>query len=158
MPFKDLATVDSILLRQLPPVDDDDSRLALKRLIDVSMGVITPLSEQLTKPLPNAMVMVNSKELSTSAYKLLPEGTRLVVSVRGDEPYEDMDLLKGLDVTMLFYDLPFSEEKISRVHAARRLYEYLGDNDLNFPVIHHIQFPSGIHRWACSRMARCAAS
>ncbi|PQQ01748.1 4-hydroxy-3-methylbut-2-en-1-yl diphosphate synthase (ferredoxin) chloroplastic [Prunus yedoensis var. nudiflora] len=163
MPFKDLATVDSILLRQLPPVDDKrfflcengndmtiffvyDQRLALKRLIDVSMGVITPLSEQLTKPLPNAMVLVNTKELSTGAYKLLPEGTRLVVSVRGDEPYEVLDILKGIDATMLLHDLPFSEDKVSRVHAARRLFEYLGDNSLNFPVIHHIQFPSGIHR------------
>ncbi|PQQ01420.1 4-hydroxy-3-methylbut-2-en-1-yl diphosphate synthase (ferredoxin) chloroplastic [Prunus yedoensis var. nudiflora] len=119
MPFKDLATVDSILLRQLPPVDDNDSRLALKRLID---------------------------ELSTGAYKLLPEGTRLVVSVCGDEPYEVLDILKGIDATMLLHDLPFSEDKVSRVHAARRLFEYLGDNSLNFPVIHHIQFPSGIHR------------
>lgn len=50
-------------------------RLTLKRLVDVSMGVITPLSEQLTKPLPNAMALVNLKELSTGAYKLLPEGT-----------------------------------------------------------------------------------
>lgn len=49
-------------------------RLALKRLIDISMGVITPLSEQLTKPLPNALVMVTLNELSTGAYKLLPEG------------------------------------------------------------------------------------
>lgn len=48
--------------------------MALKRLIDVSMGVIAPLSEQLTKPLPNAMVLVNLKELSGGAYKLLPEG------------------------------------------------------------------------------------
>lgn len=54
-----------------------DQRLALKRLIDVSMGVIAPLSEQLTKPLPNAMVLVNLKELSTGAYKLLPEGTAI---------------------------------------------------------------------------------
>jgi len=38
------------------------------------MGVITPLSEQLTKPLPNAIVLVNLKELSTGAYKLLPQG------------------------------------------------------------------------------------
>lgn len=38
------------------------------------MGVITPLSEQLTKPLPNAMVLVNLKELSSGAHKLLPDG------------------------------------------------------------------------------------
>ncbi|KAH1219006.1 4-hydroxy-3-methylbut-2-en-1-yl diphosphate synthase (ferredoxin), chloroplastic [Glycine max] len=146
MPFKDLATVDSILLRELPPVDDADARLALKRLIDISMGVITPLTEQLTKPLPNAMVLVNLKEISTGAYKLLPQGTRLVVSVRGDEPYEELDILKGVDATMLLHDLPYTEDRISRVHAARRLFEYLSGNSLNFPVIHHIQFPNGIHR------------
>ncbi|WVY99351.1 hypothetical protein V8G54_025421 [Vigna mungo] len=172
MPFKDLATVDSILLRELPPLDDAEARLALKRLVDISMGVITPLSEQLTKPLPNALVLVNLKELSTGAYKLLPQakggsdnifsqstsnshdlisirnlsGTRLVVSVRGDESFEELDILKGVDATMLLHDLPYTEDKVSRVHAARRLFEYLSDNSLNFPVIHHIQFPNGIHR------------
>ncbi|CAN1346455.1 4-hydroxy-3-methylbut-2-en-1-yl diphosphate synthase (ferredoxin), chloroplastic [Linum perenne] len=146
MPFKDLATVDSILLRKLPPVDDIDARLALKRLIDISMGVITPLSEQLTKPLPNAMVLVNLKELSTGAYKLLPEGTRLVISVRGDEPYDELEILKDVDATMILHDLPYGEDKVGRVQAARRLFEYLQENALDFPVIHHIQFPSGIHR------------
>ena len=146
MPFKDLATVDSILLRELPPVDDKDSRLALKRLIDISMGVITPLSEQLTKPLPNAMVLVTLKEISTGAYKLLPEGTRLVVSARGDESVEELEILKSIDATMILHDLPYTEEKIGRVHAARRLFDYLSENALNFPVIHHIEFPKGIHR------------
>ena len=146
MPFKDLATVDSILLRELPPVDDADARLSLKRLIDISMGVITPLSEQLTKPLPHAMVLVNLKEISSGAYKLLPGGTRLVVSVRGDEPYEELELLKTVDPTIVLHDLPISEERVSRVHAARRLFEYLQENSLGYPVIHHLQFPEGIHR------------
>ncbi|KAL4190210.1 hypothetical protein AMTRI_Chr07g23550 [Amborella trichopoda] len=146
MPFKDLATVDTILVRELPPTDDSDVRLALKRLIDITMGVLTPLSEQLTKPLPNAMVLINLKELSSGAHKLLPEGTRLAVSVRGDEPYEELEILKNLDITMLLNNLPPTEDKISRVHAARRLFGYLADNALNFPVIHHLQFPSGAHR------------
>lgn len=38
------------------------------------MGVLTPLSEQLTKPLPNAIALVNLKELASGANKLLPEG------------------------------------------------------------------------------------
>ncbi|KAH9660835.1 4-hydroxy-3-methylbut-2-en-1-yl diphosphate synthase (ferredoxin) [Citrus sinensis] len=125
MPFKDLATVDSILLRELPSVDDHDA---------------------LTKPLPHAMVLVNLQELSTGAYKLLPEGTRLVVSLRGDESYEELEILKDIDATMILHDLPFNEDKIGRVQAARRLFEYLSENNLNFPVIHHIQFPNGIHR------------
>ncbi|KAL8089833.1 hypothetical protein AgCh_039342 [Apium graveolens] len=146
MPFKDLATVDSILLRELPPLDDNDSRLALKRLIDVSMGVITPLSEQLVKPLPNAIVLATLKDLSSGTHKLLPKGTRIVVSVRGDEPYEELEFLKSIDATMLFHDLPNTDEKVGRVQAARRLFEYLSENSLNFPVIHHIQFPKGTHR------------
>ncbi|GFQ00270.1 4-hydroxy-3-methylbut-2-en-1-yl diphosphate synthase chloroplastic [Phtheirospermum japonicum] len=125
MPFKDLATVDSILLRELPAEDDKDA---------------------LTKPLPNALVMVTLNELSTGAHKLLPEGTRLVVSVRGDEPYDELKILKTTDAVMILHDLPYSEDKISRVHAARRIFEYLSENSLDFPVIHHIQFPKQIHR------------
>lgn len=147
MPFKDLATVDSILLRENPPIDDIDSRLALKRLIDVSMGVLTLLPEQLTKPLPNAIVLVNLNELSTGASKLLPMGTRLAVTVRGDESYEDLDILKdSQDITMLLNSIPWTDDKISRTHAARRLFEYLAESNLNIPVIHHLEFPAGTHR------------
>jgi (E)-4-hydroxy-3-methylbut-2-enyl-diphosphate synthase len=147
MPFKDLATVDSILLRELPPVEDAQARLALKRLVDISMGVLTPLSEQLTKPLPHAIALVNVDELSSGAHKLLPEGTRLAVTLRGDESYEQLDLLKGVDdITMLLHSVPYGEEKTGRVHAARRLFEYLETNGLNFPVIHHIEFPKSVNR------------
>ncbi|GJN05013.1 hypothetical protein PR202_ga22607 [Eleusine coracana subsp. coracana] len=147
MPFKDLATVDSILLRELPPVEDAEARLALKRLVDISMGVLTPLSEQLTKPLPHAIALVNLDELSSGAHKLLPEGTRLAVTLRGDESYEQLDILKGVDdITMLLHNIPYGEEKTGRVHAARRLFEYLQTNGLNFPVIHHIEFPKAIDR------------
>lgn len=47
-------------------------------------------------------------------------GTRLVVSVRGDELYEELEILKDVDATMILHNLPYTEEKISRVHAARR--------------------------------------
>lgn len=147
MPFKDLATVDSILLRELPAVEDAEARLALKRLVDISMGVLTPLSEQLTKPLPHAIVLVNLDELSSGAHKLLPQGTRLAVTLRGDESCEQLDTLKGVDdITMLLHSVPYGEEKTGRVHAARRLFEYLQANGLNFPVIHHIEFPKSTNR------------
>ncbi|XP_073149371.1 4-hydroxy-3-methylbut-2-en-1-yl diphosphate synthase (ferredoxin), chloroplastic-like isoform X2 [Henckelia pumila] len=146
MPYKDLATVDSILLRELPPLDDKNARLALKRLVDVSVGVIAPLSEQLSKPFPNALVLVTLKELSSGAQKLLQEGTRLVVSVRGDESQGELEILKNIDAAMILHNLPYAEEKTSRVHAARRLFEYFSENSLNFPVIHHIQFPEKAHR------------
>lgn len=47
-------------------------------------------------------------------------GTRLVVSLRGDESYEELEILKDIDATMVLHDLPFNEDKVGRVHAARR--------------------------------------
>lgn len=47
-------------------------------------------------------------------------GTRLVVSVRGDEPYGELEVLKNIDATMILHDVPFNEDNVSRVHAARR--------------------------------------
>lgn len=44
----------------------------------------------------------------------------MVVSVRGDEPYEELKILNDVDATMLLHEIPLSEDKISRVHAARR--------------------------------------
>ncbi|KAM3242084.1 hypothetical protein ACQJBY_054655 [Aegilops geniculata] len=126
---------------------DQLKRLALKRLVDISMGVLTPLPEQSTKPLPHAIVLVTLDELSSDAKKLLPEGTRFAVTLRGDESYEQLDVLKSVDnITMLLHNVPYGEEKTGRVHAARRLFEYLETSGLNFPVIHHIDFPKSIDR------------
>ncbi|KAM7462258.1 hypothetical protein LguiA_030379 [Lonicera macranthoides] len=85
-------------------------------MIDISMGIITPLSEQLNKPLPNAIVLVTLEELSTFARR-----PHLVVSARGDESTEELEILKSIDAMMVLR------------------------NDLNLPVIHHIEFPKGIH-------------
>jgi (E)-4-hydroxy-3-methylbut-2-enyl-diphosphate synthase len=60
MPFKDIATSDSLLLRMLPT--DKQSLLALKRLLDVNMGVIVPAAELDKQPLKNAMALMNLPE------------------------------------------------------------------------------------------------
>jgi len=47
-------------------------------------------------------------------------GTRLAVTLRGDEPEEKLKLLENLDLIMLLQYLPEGDEKSSRVHASRR--------------------------------------
>lgn len=146
MPYKDLATVDTILLNKLPEVADRASRLAVKRLTDVGIGVLTPLAEQLANPLPHAMALATLDEIISGAHENLPAGTRLAVTLRGDEPEEQLAKLKDLDLIMLLLYIPEGDEKSSRVHASRRLFEYLQTNDINFPVIHHLKFPANTHR------------
>ena len=62
MPFKDVATTDSILLRTLPPSTDTDARTAIRRLIEVSMGVIVPAEELEKDPLPNAVALMDLED------------------------------------------------------------------------------------------------
>lgn len=54
----------------------------------------------------------------TSSNMLL--GTRLAVTLRGDEPEEQLAILKDLDLIMLLHYLPEGDERSSRVHASRR--------------------------------------
>lgn len=146
MPYKDLATVDTIFLNKLPAAEDRASRLAVKRLTDVGIGVLTPVAEQLVNSLPHAMALATLDEIASGTHKELPTGIRLAVTLRGDEPEEKLEMLKDLDLIMLLQYLPEGDEKSSHVHASRKLFEYLQTNKLDFPVIHHLKFPANTHR------------
>lgn len=147
MPFKDLATVDSILVRELPAADNKPARQALRRLQESGMGVIAPLQELQAKPHANAVALLTLQESSRGAAAQLPPSTRVAVTLRGDEPYEQLDAaIKGQDLIMLLVEISAADERVSRVHASRRLFEYLQSNSLAVPVIHHLVFPEGTHR------------
>lgn len=62
MPFKDIATSDSIYMPKIPPSSDTEGRTALRRLIEVSMGVIVPASELERDPLPNAVALYSLED------------------------------------------------------------------------------------------------
>lgn len=62
MPFKDVATTDSVLLRKVPPSSDTEARKAIRRLVEVSMGVIVPAEELEKDPLPNAVALMDLED------------------------------------------------------------------------------------------------
>ena len=62
MPFKDIATSDSIFMRTIPPSSDKDARAAIRRLIEVNMGVIVPAKELEKDPLENAIALMDLTE------------------------------------------------------------------------------------------------
>lgn len=62
MPFKDVATADSILMRTLPPASDTEARKALQRLIEVNMGVIVPAAELEQNSLENSVALMTIEE------------------------------------------------------------------------------------------------
>ena len=58
MPFKDIATVDTILMRALPPQEDGKARQALRRLQEVGLHVIVPIEHLRENPMQDAIPLV----------------------------------------------------------------------------------------------------
>eukprot|EP00534_Pseudo-nitzschia_fraudulenta_P001938 CAMPEP_0201138534 /NCGR_PEP_ID=MMETSP0850-20130426/55978_1 /ASSEMBLY_ACC=CAM_ASM_000622 /TAXON_ID=183588 /ORGANISM="Pseudo-nitzschia fraudulenta, Strain WWA7" /LENGTH=755 /DNA_ID=CAMNT_0047409929 /DNA_START=140 /DNA_END=2407 /DNA_ORIENTATION=+ len=134
MPFKDIATTDSIFMETIPPSTDTEARTALRRLIEVSLGVIVPAAELEKDPLPNSVALFSLKE-AIANNGALPEGAiRLAISLDGDEDEEEILKLKELDPILCLLK---PKEEISHLHSARRVFEIFNANEIDTAVVHH---------------------
>lgn len=136
MPFKDIATSDSILLRTVPPATDTESRTAIRRLIEVSMGVIVPAEELEKDPLPNAVALMDLED-AVAKNGQLPEGAiRLAVTINGDEEEDVLRQVKDLKPVMCLLQ---PSDNLSHLHASRRVFEIFKANEIDASVIHHFK-------------------
>lgn len=134
MPFKDIATSDSIYMPTIPPSSDTESRTALRRLIEVSVGVIVPAAELEKDPLPNAVALLSLEEAIANDGKLPDGAIRLAISLDGDEDEEQILKIKELKPIVVMLK---PKEEISHLHAARRVFEIFNANDIDTAVVHH---------------------
>ncbi|GMH64259.1 hypothetical protein TrRE_jg5258 [Triparma retinervis] len=133
MPFKDIATVDSLLMRSLPENDDKQGRAALRRLQEVNVGVIAPKVELEARPLDNAVALMTLDE-AIEADGALPGGAiRLAIELTGTEAEDDLGKIGSLGPSMIFNS---PTEGISGLHASRRVFESLKSQGSTVPVIH----------------------
>lgn len=134
MPFKDIATSDSLFIRNLPPADDSNARAALRRMMEVGTGVVVPAKELEKNKLENAVALLTLTEaIETNGQ--LPEGAiRLAVEIDGTEDDEAIAKVKDLDPLMVLIAI---DDKLSQLHASRRIFEIFKANEINVPAIHH---------------------
>lgn len=133
MPFKDIATADSIFLRTSPPSSDTAARKSLRRLQDVNVGVIVPAESLEKDPLQNAVALMNIEDAIAKNGKL-PEGAiRAAITVTGNEDEDTIAAIKTLNPAMIFLSVP---EGLSTLHASRRFFETLKKHEISTPVIH----------------------
>jgi (E)-4-hydroxy-3-methylbut-2-enyl-diphosphate synthase len=147
MPFKDIATSDSIIMYSVPPASDVAGRRALRRLQEVGVHVLAPAEVLKSEPTPDA-VAIMQLAVAASAQReggvQLPAGAaRLAVFVDGTESDADLAALKELDAAMV---LLRTAPGLSRVHASRRVFEVLQRENIDVPVVHHVTFPDGAVR------------
>jgi len=136
MPFKDIATADSIFLRNVPPSSDSDARTALRRLAEVSVGLIAPAEELEKDPLPNAIALMSLTDAIAKKGALPTGAIRLAVTVNGDEGDDALKQLKDLDPAMIFLNIA---PHISTLHASRLVFELIKSEGIETSVIHHYQ-------------------
>ena len=156
MPFKDIATSDSIFLRELPTEDNEVAFTALRRLQESGVGVLVPKdvlenavenSSSDNFPLKGALAILTMKEYQDE--KTLQSNTfsRFVVTLDGTESEEDLRSLFNMKTETNNDDnnnkspeflLININDKLSRVHGARRIFTLLKETKSTFPAIHHM--------------------
>ena len=148
LPFKDIATSDSVIMPELPDASDAQAMLALKRLQEGEVCVFSPLSELRRNPIKGGVALVTSEEFASSAgdaASLLPEGiTDFALQVTGEEAEETLALVKAAATKPVCLILKTNEGS-SRVHVSRRFFETIANLGLDSPVIHYLVL-NGSHK------------
>lgn len=139
MPFKDIATSDSIFMRTIPPSTDTVARTALRRLVEVSVGLIVPAEELEKHPLPNSVAYMTLQDAVAKEGKLPLGAIRLAIAIDGDEDDDTLNKVKELDPAFIFLK---TSPHISTLHASRRVFEVLKSMEVQTCVIHHYQTTS----------------
>ncbi|CAM9161247.1 unnamed protein product [Choristocarpus tenellus] len=143
MPFRDIATADSLYLENVPAAEDKVARTALRRLQEVGVGVLAPLAALEASPLPNAVAVVSLEDAMKNGgvVELPPGAIRVAVTVEGTEP--DLSGLAKMSPApvMGLLKVPMG---VSRVHAARRVFQYLADAQSDLAIIHHAYIPDAV--------------
>uniref|UniRef100_A0A061S1H7 4-hydroxy-3-methylbut-2-en-1-yl diphosphate synthase (ferredoxin), chloroplastic n=1 Tax=Tetraselmis sp. GSL018 TaxID=582737 RepID=A0A061S1H7_9CHLO len=148
MPFKDIATSDTILMREVPAESDAEGRKALRRLAETGVHVLAPVEALEATPLPNSVALIPLKKYAAEnkdGDMRLPEGAaRFAVAIDGTETFDEIASLKGTKA--VFATLEVAEDKVSRVHASRYVFEGLARCGSDIAVIHHKVFAANDDR------------
>jgi len=138
MPFKDIATSDSLLLTDVPPESDKKARTAIRRLQESNVGMVVPLDLLKETPIDNAVALVPLAEAATAE---IPEcAGRVAYIADGSETDTQIAALKDLDSVML---ISHPAETLSRLHASRRIFAILKEHEIDIPVIHMMEAAKG---------------
>lgn len=134
MPFKDIDTSDSIFLPEVPDVSDSDARTALRRLVEVGVGLIAPAEQLKTNPLPNSIAFMSIDEAVKNGSELPAGAIRLALEINGDEEDDTLEKVKEINPAMVFLNV---SPHISTLHASRRIFKIFSDQEIKTAVIHH---------------------
>ena len=136
MPLRDIATSDSIFLRELPEPSDEKANRSIRRLQEIGVGIIAPVAALAATPIDNTIATVAAKEVKGDM--AMPKGVvRWAVVFDGAESSEQIKSALELEPVMALIE---TAPETSRLHASRRVFTELNKLGNRTPVIHHMVF------------------
>ncbi|KAJ8614122.1 hypothetical protein CTAYLR_004622 [Chrysophaeum taylorii] len=128
MPIRDVASSDSIFLRELP-VQKNEKRI-LGRLAGAGVGILVPFDKITADDTYETLIaLVDADDYSKSDFRL--KAARLT----GLETEET--LAKLVDPVFAVLDI---DPSLSQLHASRRIFHILKTRGATFPVIHRLAY------------------
>merc|ERR1712157_570946 len=144
LPFKDIATSDSIILRELPEPTDAAKMIAIKRLQEGEVGLFAPISELRKNAIKGAIALVTMEEFNqgnADPVAFLPEGIEhFALTLSGEESEEDIAKIAGVNPVCIILRV---EAGKSRVHVSRKFFEVLAKYNISNVVLHHLVLQGG---------------
>jgi len=139
MPFRDIATSDSLFLPQLPSPDNHNALKVLKRLQDCGIGIIAPLNELQRVSINNGIALLKLSELSEQLPSNVIRTALKISGLESDKEFQTFQsyLANSNKPIAIVVDVPRST---SRIHASRRVFELLHKINCDLPVIHMLNF------------------
>eukprot|EP00923_Selenidium_pygospionis_P048030 GHVN01082769.1.p1 GENE.GHVN01082769.1~~GHVN01082769.1.p1 ORF type:complete len:668 (+),score=52.93 GHVN01082769.1:48-2051(+) len=145
MPFKDVATSDSVYVTDLSGMDTR-KEATLKRLQQSGVGVLAPIESLRSKPLSGGVSVVSLAEWvdanGISKSMELPQGSRRVaIIIDGRETREQLMAVAASDRRVVNLALLRPHESLGRLQAARRVFHFLSESGSSLPIIHYVTQP-----------------
>lgn len=148
LPFKDIATSDSVLMTTMPDPTDAERVRALRRLQEGDVGLIAPVGELRKNPMKGAVALLGVRQWEESEETegggraaLLPEGIdAFALLLDGEETDATCAAIAAAEKAgegPVCIILRVASGK-SRVHVSRKLFERLGQHGVSCAVIHHV--------------------
>jgi len=141
LPFKDIATSDSIILNELPEASDAATMIAIKRLQEGEVGLFAPVAELRKNAIKGAVAMVTMAEYKAAGSDLaavLPEGiSDFALLLDGEESAADLASIAECARAPVVLLLRVAQDK-SRIHVSRQFFERLHAGGVSTAVVHYV--------------------
>ena len=135
MPLRDIATSDSILLREIPGADDEKAIRSIRRLQEIGVGIVAPVDALAANPVANAIALVPAKDAGSVT---MPEGAaRIAITFDGSETSEQIAAALKAEPVMVRGPpdlLPFTPPPLTHLLFCQFLLERLNTARLFFII------------------------